>query len=216
MKALKARYIRVSSQQQNEARQLALKHPDEKVYTDVISGSIPFNQRPQGKLLIDAVEAGKINYITFHDISRAGRNTIDVLQTLQYFQDKDVTIKVENLGLESKLPNGKSNPLFKLLTTILSEVNSMERDSLLERQAEGLKIYKAKNEANRKLGIIQKRNKPSASDKEILLKYKGVVKELKSGKNSLRKVATLCDTSLGTVQKVKAAMDRELANEKGN
>lgn len=204
---MKALYVRTSSKQQSNERQLVKQNPDTKLFIDVISGSIPFNERPQGKALIDAVDAGEIDYVTFHDISRAGRNTIDVLTTLQYFQDKNVTIKVENLGLESKLPNGKVNPLFKLLTTILSEVYSMERETLLERQAEGLAIYKAKNAANRKLGIVQTRNKPSMSDSDIIAKYKEVAKELKAGKNSLRKIAKIGNVSLGTVQKVKEALE---------
>ena len=53
----KARYIRQSSQTQKNYRQLAIAHPDEKLFIDVISGSIPFAERPEGKKLIEAVVA---------------------------------------------------------------------------------------------------------------------------------------------------------------
>ena len=90
---LKARYIRQSTSQQSNLRQLAKAHPDEKLFIDTISGSVPFDERPQGKLLIDAVSAGEVSYISFHAIDRAGRNTINVLQTLQFFFDKRVIVK---------------------------------------------------------------------------------------------------------------------------
>jgi hypothetical protein len=64
----------------------------------------------------------EVNYVSFHAIDRAGRNTINVLQTLQY---KDVVVKIDNLGLESMI-NSKANPVFNLITTILSELSSLE------------------------------------------------------------------------------------------
>jgi len=115
----KARYIRQSTKSQTNLRQLAKVHPDEKLFIDIISGSVPFVDRPEGKKLIEAVETGKINYVSFHAIDRAGRNTINVLQTLQYFFDKGVVVKIDNLGLESMI-NGKANPVFNLITTILT------------------------------------------------------------------------------------------------
>lgn len=112
----KARYIRQSTKSQTNLRQLAKSHPDEVLFIDIISGSVPFAERPEGKKLIEAVDAGELNYLSFHAIDRAGRNTINVLQTLQYFFDKGVVVKIDNLGIESMI-NGKSNPVFTLLTT---------------------------------------------------------------------------------------------------
>jgi DNA invertase Pin-like site-specific DNA recombinase len=139
----KARYIRQSTKNQTNLRQLAKSHPDETLYIDIISGSVPFAERPEGKKLIEAVESGEINYVSFHAIDRAGRNTINVLQTLQYFYDMGVVVKIDNLGLESMI-NGKANPVFNLITTILSELSSLEKTSLLERQAEGIGIPRKK------------------------------------------------------------------------
>ena len=146
----KARYIRQSTAQQSNLRQMAKAHPDEILFIDTISGSVPFNERPQGRRLMEAVEAGEINYVSYHAIDRCGRSTINVLQTLQYFYDKSVVVKIDNLGLESMI-NGKANPVFNLITTILSELSSLEKSSLLERQAEGIAqsklrgVYKWKN-----------------------------------------------------------------------
>jgi DNA invertase Pin-like site-specific DNA recombinase len=77
---MKARYIRTSSLHQNEARQLIRQHKDEIVFMDKISGAIPFDKRPQAKLLLDAASKGEIKYISVSSIDRLGRSTLDVFK----------------------------------------------------------------------------------------------------------------------------------------
>ncbi|MCG2611524.1 recombinase family protein [Flavobacterium sp. SM15] len=194
---MKARYVRVSSQSQNPARQLAKRYPDEKLFIDVISGSIPFNERPQGKELIKAIEAKEITQISTSSVDRLGRSSFDCQHSLNWLKEMGVNVCIDNLGISSILPNGKYNGIFKMITDVLSNVAEMEREAIRERQSEGIAIAKAR-------GVYSKsRNKPSMSDDDILAKYPAVVKELKLGNNSLRKVAKLAGVSLGTVQKVK-------------
>ena len=209
----KARYIRISSSTQSTARQLVKQHPEEQVFIDVISGSIPFKERPEGKRLLDSIANGSINYLSTSSVDRLGRNSFDCQSTLNWLGEQGVTVKIDNLGIESMV-NGKPNPIFKMICDVLSNVASMELEAIRERQAQGIAIYKAKNEVLRQQGITLKRNKPSASDVDVLKKYDKVLKELKIGNNSLRKIAVLGGVSLATVQKVKAAYDRQ--NEKGN
>ena len=204
----KARYIRQSTKNQTNLRQIAKAHPDEELFIDVISGSVPFAERPEGKRLIQSIEAGEINYVSFHAIDRAGRNTINVLQTLQYFYDKGVVVKIDNLGLESMI-NGKTNPVFNLITTILSELSSLEKTSLLERQAEG--IHQAKLR-----GVYKGRLEGTTDTPELtLFKHKRVVKALKTNPTlSLRQIAKLSSesdykVSPNTVKKVKELLFTE-------
>lgn len=204
----KARYIRQSTKNQTNLRQLAKAHPDEILYIDIISGSVPFAERPEGKRLIQSIEAGEINYVSFHAIDRAGRNTINVLQTLQYFYDKGVVVKIDNLGLESMI-NNKANPVFNLITTILSELSSLEKTSLLERQAEG--IHQAKLR-----GVYKGRLEGTTDTSELtLFKHKRVVKALKTNPTlSLRQIAKLSSesdykVSPNTVKKVKELLFTE-------
>ena len=206
----KARYIRQSSQGQKNFRQLAIAHPDEKLFIDIISGSVPFNERPQGKILIDAVESGEIDYVSFHAIDRAGRNTINVLQTLKYFYDKGVIVKIDNLGLESML-NNKANPIFNLITTILSELSSLEKLSLLERQAEGILQAKLRG------GVYKGRiSGTKDTPQETILKHKRTAKAIKSNPTlSLRQIAKLASendykVSANTVKKVKELLKNQI------
>lgn len=198
---MKARYIRVSTSNQKTERQLVKKHKDESLFIDVISGAIPFKDRPKGKKLLTEIENSNINYISVHSIDRLGRNLFDILSTLEILNDKKVTLKVDNLGIES-LVKDKPNHAFKLIISVMANIAEMERESLLERQREGISIAKAK-------GVYKGRVKGSVeSDKVVLQRYKNVVKHLKKGQ-SLRNTAKLCNVSLGTVQKVKSIIKNQ-------
>jgi DNA invertase Pin-like site-specific DNA recombinase len=207
---MKIRYVRVSHQSQNPERQKIKKTSDEELYVDVCSGSIPFNKREAGMKLLCDILIKDITQISVSSVDRLGRNAFDIQKTVNHFNEHKINLKIDNLGIESILPDGKPNLIFKMIIDVLSNVAAMEREALLERQKEGIAIAKAAGKYS------QKRNKLTASDTDILSKYKEVAKELKLGVNSLRKVATLNDVSLGTVQKVKAAMDRIEETKKGN
>lgn len=193
---MKARYIRVSTGNQKTERQLVKNHPNEALYVDVISGAIPFKERPKGKEILQEIDNGNIKYISVHSIDRLGRNLFDILSTLEVLNDNKVILKVDNLGIES-LVKDKPNHAFKLIISVMANIAEMERESLLERQREGISIAKAK-------GVYKGRLKGSVeSDQEVLHRYKNVVKQLKKGQ-SLRVTAKLSGVSLGTVQKVKS------------
>ncbi|MDV3573708.1 transposase [Elizabethkingia anophelis] len=197
---MKARYIRVSTGNQNTERQLEKNHPNERLYIDIESGAVPFKEREQGNRLIQDIEADSIKYISVHSIDRLGRNLFDILATLELLNEKKVTLKVDNLGIES-LVNNKPNSAFKLIISVMANIAEMERETMLERQKEGIKIAIAK-------GVYKGRVKGSKeSDEQVLSKYKEVVKYLKRGQ-SLRDIAKLCNVSLGTVQKVKKILEK--------
>ena len=212
---MKARYIRQSTKAQNgNLRQLAKAHADEKLYIDVVSGSVAFDKREQGSELLKAVEQGEINFVTFHAVDRCGRSTGDVLKTLEFMREHNVTVKIENLGIESMIGD-KINPVFNLVTTILAELGNLEKNTLLERQAEGIAIAKAKGTVYK--GRVKGTNE---SDEVVLKKYEKVVKILKQHPTlSLQKVADICNKDINkdndkvlspnTVRKVKNILAKQ-------
>lgn len=192
---MKTRYNRISSASQSIERQLAKQQPDEILYNDIVSGSVPFGEREKGSMLIKDIIAGKITQVSVSSIDRAGRNLQDIINTIAFFNKHNVILRVDNLGIES-IVEGKKNPTFDLIISVMANVAVMERETLLKRQREGVAIAKAK-------GVYKGRVRGSCeSDEEVLNKYKGVVKLLKEG-FSVRKTAKLEDVSKGTVQKVK-------------
>ena len=192
---MKSRYIRVSTANQKVERQLYKEHPNEVLFIDVISGAVPFNKRPKGKELLKMVESNEVEYLSVSSIDRLGRNLFDILLTLEKLNENQTTLKVDNLGIES-LIKGKPNAAFKLIISVLANIAEMERETLLQRQREGIAIAKAK-------GVYKGRVRGSReTDEEFLAKYKKVIKYLKQGQ-SLRNTAKICEVSLATVQKVK-------------
>lgn len=197
---MKARYIRVSTANQNLERQLKTENPNEELFTDVCSGSIPFGDREEGKKLLTAIEGLKINHVSVHSIDRLGRNLLDILHTLELMENYGVTVKVDNLGIESRVKN-KPNAAFKLIISVLANISEMERETMLERQREGIAIAKAKGKyKGRVRGTVQ-------TKMEFLSKYPQVIKFLKQ-EHSIRNSAKLAGVSPSTVQKVKEALEK--------
>lgn len=197
---MKARYVRVSSLKQNEERQLVRQHPDEKLYVDKISGAVPFEDRPQARELLSAIQKGEITYISVSSIDRLGRSTLNLLQTIKTLTELGVVLKVDNLGLES-LVSGKENPTFKLIVSVLANISEMERTTLRERQLEGIQLAKLR-------GTYKGRVKGSTdSREEILTKYQTVVHHIQKKSNSYKEIAKLCDCSKNTVIKVKKVLE---------
>lgn len=193
---MNARYVRVSSNSQNDARQIARHHSNEMLFIDKVSGTIPFNKRKQAQALIAEIEKGNIKMLSASSIDRLGRDTLDVLRTIQFLTEKGVTLTIDNLAMSSLIA-GKENPTFSLIVSVLVNITSMELSSLRERMLEGIA------EAKKKGGVYKGRAKGTRETHEqILAKYPNAVRYLKMGK-SIRDVAGRCKLSVGTVQKVR-------------
>jgi len=194
------KYIQVSTKDQTVARQTIKNTPDGNTILEVVDKcrrSIPFSERDNAPKVLKMAKEGNIDTLLVHSIDRLGRNTLDILQTIQEFTNLGVNIKSEKEGLET-LIEGKENPIAKLMINIMATLSEFERERILERQAEG--IQRAK-----KRGVYKTNggNKQPLSIKAFLNKEKNAkcLKELRRGE-SLRRAASLADVSLGTAQKV--------------
>lgn len=127
-------YVRVSTAEQNEARQIEAlkKHNIDKWFTEKVSGKNM--DRPQLKAMLDYVREGDTVYI--HDFSRLARSTKDLLSIVDELKAKDVHLVSNKENLDTSTPNGK------LMLTMLAAINEFERENLLERQREGIAIAK--------------------------------------------------------------------------
>ena len=127
-------YVRVSTVEQNEARQIeALKpHSIDKWFTEKISGKN--TQRPQLQAMLDFVREGDTVFI--HDFSRLARSTKDLLTLVEQLQNKGVHLISNKENLDTSTPTGK------LMLTMIAAINEFERANTLERQWEGIAIAK--------------------------------------------------------------------------
>lgn len=200
----KVKYIRVSTTEQNTGRQETNSKEFSKVYIDKVSGSVKFSERKEASKLISDIESGIITEIHINSIDRLGRSIIDILTMIEFFNEKSVKVFVENIGMYS-LIDGKPNPSFKMIVSVLGNVAEIERNNMLERQKQGIELAKAK-------GIYKGRLYGTRmNDDEVLTKYKAVVKELKNGE-SLRRASKIGGCSLGTAQKIqRILLEKEVA-----
>lgn len=128
-------YVRVSTADQNEARQIdALKkYGIDKWFSEKVSGK-NMDDRPQLKALLEWVRDGDTVYV--HDFSRLARSTKDLLEITEQLKAK----KVHLVSLKENLDTG--TPTGTLMLTVVAAINEFERQNLLERQAEGIALAK--------------------------------------------------------------------------
>jgi DNA invertase Pin-like site-specific DNA recombinase len=200
-KAMRAKYNRVSTIEQNLDRQLVDSDKFDLIFSDKESGAISFFERKEASKLIQQIEKGKIHEVHVTAIDRLGRSILNLLQVIEYFNKHNVNLYVENIGMFS-LIDGEENPSFKMIVSVLGNVAEMERKSMISRQRLGIEIAKSKGTYKGRL------HGTKMTDDETLEKYKVVVKELEAGE-SLRRAAKLGLCSLGTVQKVKSILDKK-------
>lgn len=127
-------YVRVSTIEQNEARQIEeLKnHNIDKWFTEKVSAKD--TQRPQFQAMLEFAREGDTIYI--HDFSRIARSTKDLLDIVKQLNSKGIHLVSNKENIDTSTPTGK------LMLTMIGAINEFERTNLLERQREGIAIAK--------------------------------------------------------------------------
>jgi len=144
-------YVRVSSKDQNEARQMnamaEYQIPNTHIFLDKQSGK-DFN-RPQYKRLLRKLKKGDL--LIVHSIDRLGRNYDEILEQWRIItKEKQADIYVLDFPLldtRSRVGEGDLTGRFvsDLVLQTLAYVAQKERESIRQRQAEGIAAAKARN-----------------------------------------------------------------------
>ena len=172
-----------------------------KVFANIISGAKKTEERPEVLEMLSYVKEHAIKRVCCLEVSRLGRNTLEALKVIQMLNDNKVSLFIKNYNLETLNPDGTPNPVASLITTILLEVASMERRTILERVNSGRNQYIAKC---RKEGV--KMGRPTnykKSDEAYKEQYQKELTLLRKG-ISLRNVHKLTNTSMNTLRKLKS------------
>lgn len=129
-------YLRVSSVDQNTARQLD-GTPLDKIYVDKASGKD--TQRPRLNELLEYVREGDSVFV--HSMDRLARNLVDLRSLVQTLTKKGVMVTFMKEGLTF---TGEDTPMSIMMLNMMGAVAEFERAMLLERQREGIALAKAK------------------------------------------------------------------------
>ena len=146
---IKIGYIRVSTAEQNTARQEVLMQElgVDMVFIDRASGKNA--QRPELARMLEFVR--QEDTVVVEAISRFARNTRDLLELVERLTAKGVEFVFRKEAIDTTTPSGK------FMLTIFGAVAELERAYILERQKEGIAIAKAN-------GIYKGRQPTSCSD----------------------------------------------------
>ena len=182
-------YVRVSSTDQNEERQLIALHakgvPEENIFMDKQSGK-DFN-RPQYKRLMQKLKTGDLLYIL--SIDRLGRNYEEIQNQWRVLtKEKGVDICVIDMPLLDTRQGKDLMGTFiaDLVLQILSFVAQSERENIRKRQEEGIAAAKAR-------GV-----KFGRPEKVLPDDFGKLVSEWEKKKISLSEVLKKCDMSEAT------------------
>jgi DNA invertase Pin-like site-specific DNA recombinase len=132
---MKIGYVRVSTIEQNETRQIeALKKWGIEKYF-VEKASAKDMSRSQLQDMLEFSREGDIIYI--HDLSRLARNVADLLAIIKELEEKNITLVSNKENIDTSTATGR------LMVTMIGAIYEFERAILRERQLEGIAIAKA-------------------------------------------------------------------------
>lgn len=137
-------YTRVSTILQNENRQIEglKKYNIDNWFNEVASAKD--TQRPKLKEMLSFARENDTIFILSFD--RLARNTKDLLNIVEMLKTKNITL------ISSKEDINTSTATGKLMLTMIGAINTFERENMLERQLEGIRLakdsglYKGRNE----------------------------------------------------------------------
>ena len=131
---MKVGYVRVSTVEQNPARQdeLMKSFDVDKVYSEKLSGKD--TKRPQFQEMMDFLREGDTLYV--ESFSRLSRSTRDLLDTVNTLNEKGVSLVSNKEKIDTTTPQGR------LVMTVFAAIYQFERENTLERQREGIAIAK--------------------------------------------------------------------------
>jgi DNA invertase Pin-like site-specific DNA recombinase len=195
---MRVKYNRVSTSQQSGDRYEMDTDKYDLTLFDKVSGTIPFFERENGKKVKKLVEEGKVKELVVEEISRVGRCMGETINVLQWLDDKEVNVYVRNLGLQSR-PNGQKNPIWNMISSILSSLYDLELQNIKERTRVGQLVYVQKG------GVMGRKKGTSENEQKFMDKPKNkmILEYLKKDKFTIREISKLCEVSFNTIIKVK-------------
>jgi DNA invertase Pin-like site-specific DNA recombinase len=202
-------FSRVSTQLQDYRRQTAelmeyaqkMNYEVVKVFEEKISGAKKNEERPKLMAMIEFIKHNHINKVLTWELSRLGRNTIEVLQTIQLLNENCISLYILNHNMETLNAKCEVSPLSQFMISILTSLGDLERSNIRQRIKSGYENF-------RKNGGKVGRKEGFRKDKDLLLaEHRDIVKLLKQG-YSVRKIMKLTDKSNGTVMKIKRLLEQ--------
>lgn len=163
-------------------------------FCEKVSGAKKNAERKELSKMIDYVRNNNINMVLVTELSRLGRDTLQVLEVIEQFNKLGISLFIQNYHIETLNENGTINTMSQFLITILAEVARMERKTIRERVESGYKNYRANG------GKVGRKEGYRKSDIDMKEQYAEEIRLLRKG-ISLRNISKITGTSINTIRK---------------
>lgn len=167
-----------------------------KVFEEKISGAKQNKERQILQETLEYCKREKVDYLLSNELSRIGRNTFNVLETIKFLIDNNINLYLQKEKFTLLQDNGKPSPFAAIMLATLSTCAELERENIAFRLQSGRKQYIDKGG---KLGRKEGSCKTTEKKKE---EYAEVLRLLKKS-ISIRNTARLTDVGISTVQRLK-------------
>lgn len=168
-------------------------------FTEKISGAKKNDERKELTSLLSYARVHYINRVLVTELSRLGRDTLQVLAAIDMLNKAKVSLYIMNYNIETLTPDGKVNPMSQFMITLLAEVARMERRTIKERMASGYNNFRANG------GKVGRKTGYRKSDEDFRTQYKDVFRLLGKGV-SLRDISKATGVSVNTVKRCKSLL----------
>ena len=167
----------------------------QRIFEEKVSGAKRNEDRPQLMEMIKFIKENEVDKVLCWELSRLGRNTIEVLKTIQLLNEEKISLVIKNYNIETLTSSKDINPLSQFMIQILTSVSEMERTQIRQRVKSGYESFRTNG------GKVGRKQGFKKTNDDLLNEHKDVVKLLKQG-FSVRKTMKLTDKSNGTIQKI--------------
>lgn len=167
------------------------------IFSEKISGAKKNTERKELSRMIDYLQSNNINMVIVTELSRLGRDTLQVLEVIETFNRLGISLYIQNYHIETLTEDGKVNAMSQFLITILAEVARMERKTIRERVESGYNNYRANG------GKVGRKEGYRKTDVDMREQYGEEIRLLRKG-ISLRNISKITGTSINTIRKCKA------------
>lgn len=191
-----ALYCRVSTDLQDMSRQVSdlteyshrAGYQVIEIFKETASGAK--SDRPEREKVLKLVKARRVDVVLVAELSRWGRSTVDILETLQILQSRNCSLIAQN-GWEFDM----STPMGKMVVSFMAAMAECERDLIRERVKSGMRAARARGS---KIGRQHGQN-------IVADRYREQILAMQKAGESVRGTASKLGISPGVVQKVRKA-----------
>lgn len=182
----------------NDLRQLAssLNYEVDQVFAEKVSGAKKNSERIELMNMVNYVNNHQIDKVLVTELSRLGRDTLQVLQTLEILNQNKISLYIQNYNIETLTPDKEINPMSQFLVTVLAEIARMERRTTQNRLNSGYQNFRTGG------GVVGRKAGFRKSIDTMKEEYTEEIKLLKKG-YSYQHIGKITSTNKNTLTKLK-------------